>query len=218
MNILVFDTSTTACTVALITHGQVFSRHAIAPRQHTAMLLDMIEACLLEANLVLSDLNLIAVGMGPGSFIGVRFAVSVAKSLAFSANLPVYRFSTLQLLAQTAALHHGFEEVAVAWDARMSEIYYGHYKKDPQGVMMPQTADVLIAPSVCEDQPCAAVGNAWQVYETAFSKDCYDCFTVVESSLYPEAVAAKDWHWSDLIKQATAAVNVVPEYFRQAVT
>lgn len=101
-NILAFDTATNACTVALQVGAKVYARHEIAPSQHAKLLLPLINDLLSEAKINLSDLNAVAFGCGPGSFMGVRLATATAQGLAFGLNIPLISISTLQILAQTA--------------------------------------------------------------------------------------------------------------------
>ena len=217
MNILVLDTSTTACTVALLKADQVWCRHKVAPRQHSMLLLQMIDELCVEAGLTVAQLNLIAVGVGPGSFMGVRFAVSVAKSLAYTANLPMLGFSTLQLLAQTACQKYGYQNVVVGWDARMSEIYVGHYTLDKSGVMRPVISDALLKPASCDLSAQYAVGNAWDVYQDQLPHSFKNSLLETDSGLYPMAQAAQDWGFLTDSSLWLTPDQLNPHYFRGAV-
>ena len=78
MKILALDTSSLACSVALQIGDRVVERHAEQEREHTRLLLPMIRAVLDELRVAIGELDAIALGNGPGSFIGMRIAASVA--------------------------------------------------------------------------------------------------------------------------------------------
>jgi tRNA threonylcarbamoyladenosine biosynthesis protein TsaB len=92
--LLAVDTSTDACSVALLYKGNVYEDFRVIPRQHTKQVLPMIDALLKEHNLSVTDLDAVAFGRGPGSFAGIRIATGVAQGLAFGANKPVIPVST----------------------------------------------------------------------------------------------------------------------------
>lgn len=128
INILAIDTATEACSVALSYKGEVTSRFEINPRGHTQRILPLIDELLQCSNITLAQLDAIAFGRGPGSFTGVRIVSSVAQGLAFGADLPVIPVSNLTAMAQEAYEKSGLQEVAVAIDARMSEVYFSQLK------------------------------------------------------------------------------------------
>lgn len=131
MNILAFDTSTEACSAALSLNGELQECYQIAPRQHAQLILGMMDGLLTEAGMTLAQLDVLAFGRGPGSFIGVRIATGVVQGIAFALDLPVVPVSSLAALAQ------GVDQprVLAAIDARMSEVYWAAYERDDAGIM-----------------------------------------------------------------------------------
>jgi tRNA threonylcarbamoyladenosine biosynthesis protein TsaB len=125
MNILAFDTSTDVCTVALQANGKIYSRTELTPRKHTECVLPWCDELLLQAGITKSQLNAIAVGIGPGAFTGVRLAVSLAQGMALALNIPVVPVSSL---ASIAKAQRNNEPIAVIMDARMGECYVGFYQ------------------------------------------------------------------------------------------
>lgn len=98
--LLVFDTATSSLAVAVTEGGRVLAERNIhAERNHSAYLVTAIGDCLEAAGLAKQDLDGIAVGIGPGSYTGIRIAVTTAKTLAWSLRLPVYGVSSLAALA-----------------------------------------------------------------------------------------------------------------------
>lgn len=134
MKLLALDTSSDACSVALQLDDVVLEQHVVQPKQHSRSLLPMIEAVLAEAAIGIDDLDAIVVGNGPGSFIGVRIAVSVAQGLAFAARLKVVPVSSLSAVAAEAMSVGDARRVVVAQDAHMQEVYLGRYEGEAGGM------------------------------------------------------------------------------------
>lgn len=134
MKLLALDTSSDACSVALDRDGEVIERHVLRPKEHTRLLLPMIEEVLSEAAVAIADLDAIVPGIGPGSFIGVRIAVSVAQGMAFAAGRRVVPASSLAAVAAEALAGEGVERVAVAQDAHRQEVYLARFIRSAGGV------------------------------------------------------------------------------------
>ncbi|GLU38769.1 tRNA (adenosine(37)-N6)-threonylcarbamoyltransferase complex dimerization subunit type 1 TsaB [Pseudomonas sp. NBRC 100443] len=143
--LLALDTSTEACSVALLHDGRRFSRHEVIPRLHAKRLLPMVQELLDEAGIALAAVDAIAFGRGPGAFTGVRIAIGVVQGLAFALDKPVLPISDLAVLAQRAHREHGASQVAAAIDARMDEVYWGCYRLE-QGEMRLAGAEAVLPP------------------------------------------------------------------------
>ena len=124
MNLLAFETSTEACSVAIWRDGEVLERHEVAPRRHAELVLPWAEGLLAEAGLSRTMLDAVAVGRGPGAFTGVRLGIATAQGIALALDLPMLPVSTLAALAM-AAPEPG--PVLAAIDARMGEVYVGAF-------------------------------------------------------------------------------------------
>ncbi|MCP4407178.1 MAG: tRNA (adenosine(37)-N6)-threonylcarbamoyltransferase complex dimerization subunit type 1 TsaB, partial [Gammaproteobacteria bacterium] len=98
MKLLAIETATEACSASLLIDGAIINRYKLAPRRHTQLILPMCEALTAEAGVVLSQLDAVAFGCGPGSFTGVRIAAGVVQGIAFAWALPVMPVSTLAAL------------------------------------------------------------------------------------------------------------------------
>ncbi|MBL4817753.1 MAG: tRNA (adenosine(37)-N6)-threonylcarbamoyltransferase complex dimerization subunit type 1 TsaB [Deltaproteobacteria bacterium] len=114
---LLIDTACPRAMVALAKEGKVLSEKYLDDyRQHGECLAGAIDSCLTGAKVSQKDLGAIAVGVGPGSFIGVRIAIAHAKGLGAALSIPVIGFNTLAGIESHAAAF-------VALDARRSEFY-----------------------------------------------------------------------------------------------
>lgn len=100
MKILAFDTSNKPLTVAVVDDGNVLAAlESTEKKTHSVTLLPDIQKALEESELSIDDIDLIAVAKGPGSYTGVRIAVTVAKTLAFTLKKNLVGVSSLKVLA-----------------------------------------------------------------------------------------------------------------------
>jgi tRNA threonylcarbamoyladenosine biosynthesis protein TsaB len=148
-NLLAIEASADACSVALLTSAGVIERNEFTPRQHSQLLLPMVDALLQQGGTTLPEIDAIAFSAGPGSFTGLRLALGVAQGLAFGANIPLIATSSLATLAQAVIEARQPAESAQIFcvvDARMGECYVGHYEAR-QGIAVACAQDSLLAPA-----------------------------------------------------------------------
>jgi tRNA threonylcarbamoyl adenosine modification protein YeaZ len=125
MNVLVIETATAACSVALLDgHRIVAARHELVGRGHAERLVPMIGEVLAEAGQNRADL--IQVDCGPGSFTGIRVGIAAARGLALAWGVPVTGFSALALIAVTA-----MEDVGVALSGGHGELFVQRFTHAP---------------------------------------------------------------------------------------
>ncbi|RJG42515.1 tRNA (adenosine(37)-N6)-threonylcarbamoyltransferase complex dimerization subunit type 1 TsaB [Motilimonas pumila] len=167
---LAVDTSTEGCSVAVESADKRYANFQFSPREHTQRILPMVDEVLASAKLTLSDCDALVYGQGPGSFTGVRIGIGIAQGLAFGAELPMIGVSTLQAMAQQAREQQGATSVLAAIDARMGEVYFGHYQDHGDGIMTLVGQEHVLTPEgVCEmyanlAPAMTAVGTGWQAY------------------------------------------------------
>ena len=133
-HILAIDTSTAWCSVALsLGDSSPIYRHEMLSAGASQALLPWVEELLAKENIKLSELNAIAVGIGPGAFTGVRLGVATAQGLAISCALPVIPVTSLDAVAAQLIHTNSFQRVkpehfVIALDARMDEVYWAKYE------------------------------------------------------------------------------------------
>jgi tRNA threonylcarbamoyladenosine biosynthesis protein TsaB len=148
VRVLAIDTATENCSAALLIDGSVQSREIEMERGHAERILPMVDDLLSSAHLTLKDLDAIAFGRGPGSFTGVRLAVTVTQGLAFGASLGVVPISDLQAVAQRAFRQDAtLTRVLVCNDARMSEVYWACFERGGDGLARLEGEERVSKPS-----------------------------------------------------------------------
>ena len=219
MNLLALDTSSIACSVAIQIDSRIFKQHEEQAREHTRLLMPMIRSVLIDAEVDLCDLDGIVLGNGPGSFIGMRIAASVAQGLAFGAGLKIAPVSSMAAVAAEVGAA-GAARVAVAQDAHMQEVYLGLY--DVTGA----TVTALIAerlqachaiPELQDGGDFVAAGYGWQRFPDLLEKNRANLRGEAKV-LHPQAEFLLKLG-SDAFErgEAIAAEDVIPAYLRQKV-
>lgn len=222
MKILVIDTATEACSVALEANGQVYNRFEICPQQHSQRILPMIDEVLKDANIVLQNVDYLGFGRGPGSFTGVRIATGVLQGLALGTGHKVVGISTLAAMAQQAYMENQSGHVTAAIDARMSEVYFAQFQleKDVMTVVgIEQVISPMQALQIQQQNPSTswdAVGTGWQAYPDL---NAFEGIKEQTSILYPDAKYMLPLA-KHLIKNgyATDVEEIRPVYLRDKVT
>ena len=122
MNILAVDTAGKTVGVALLQDDRLlYECYLDAGMTHSETLMPLVDAMLRESEQSLSDMDLLAVAAGPGSFTGLRIGVSALKGLAWAADKPCCGMSTLEAMAQN--LRHMDGLIVCSMDARRSQVY-----------------------------------------------------------------------------------------------
>jgi len=202
VNILAIDTSTEACSAALLRDdGEIFSEFELAPRQHTRLLPKMMDSVLKASSLSKQSLTHCAFANGPGAFTGIRIAAATAQGIAIGLDIPVIQISTLATLAQACLEKHAVNSTLVALDARMGEVYWAKYNKDKQGLAVVDGNERLnkLEEVVLESPPACGAGHGWVVGGDIWIARFPDCANIkIDSGLLPDATA--------LVKLAQQAV------------
>lgn len=118
MNTLILDSSTATLYVAVIKDNFVFEKYISGRNDHAKNIVNCIDLLLKDAELRVDDLNRIIVGYGPGSYTGVRMAVTVGKMMAVFKKIQLYTISTLKLMASGC-----FGVVKASIDARRGNAF-----------------------------------------------------------------------------------------------
>jgi tRNA threonylcarbamoyladenosine biosynthesis protein TsaB len=221
MNILALDSSTEACSVALMTGDQLLSRHEIAPRKHAELILPFMDQLLAEAGLALKQIDALAFGRGPGAFTGIRIATGVMQGIAFAVDLPVIPVSTLAAIAQGAGREHGAARVIAAIDARMDEVYWGSFEADENGLMRAVGEECVVSPDqapTVEGSDWFGSGSGWSTYDTVLAEHYGSQIAETHGEYLPNAMdiaalAVREYRAGNVVQ----AEQALPVYLRDKV-
>lgn len=129
MRLLALDTSTPRGSVALLEGRDVIAElRLLSLETHSARLLDSVEYLLRMSGWQLSDLRLVAAGIGPGSFTGIRIGVATALGLAQVMAIPFAGISCLDAVAHQVTGVDG--PIGVVMDAQRSQVYFAEYAQE----------------------------------------------------------------------------------------
>jgi tRNA threonylcarbamoyladenosine biosynthesis protein TsaB len=166
MIILALDSSTEACSVALLMDKDVVEKFEVVGRGHAERLLPMINALLKENDACLEDIDLFAYGSGPGSFTGLRIGAAMMQGLALARDRKLIAVSSLAALASRQQ-----GQVLSVVDARMDQVYHGLYHvpknglpelvdeiavTSPDEILLPQNGNIILS------------GTGWDRYKDIF--------------------------------------------------
>jgi tRNA threonylcarbamoyladenosine biosynthesis protein TsaB len=152
MRILAFDTATPATAVALAgaSASVLEARHDPQPGArpgHATQLLPLAAALLDRAQIGWQDVDRLAVGIGPGTFTGLRIGIATARALSRATGAPIVGVSTLHSLALNATgsvASAAAETVVAVLDARRGEVFAASWRlnelEDPQSALLPPGA------------------------------------------------------------------------------
>ena len=135
MRLLAIDTALEACAVGVVGGTRQVLTSEVIGRGHAERLMGMIEVAMAEAGLTFTDLERIAVTVGPGSFTGLRVGIAAARGLALVTGAPAVGIGTLAVHAETVRHDLGDTPVLAVLAAGRGEIYGQSFAADgaPEG-------------------------------------------------------------------------------------
>ena len=167
--IILIETSTSLCSVALAEDGAVTAyRESSAPKAHASLTAVFVQEVLQERGATLSDCDAVCVSKGPGSYTGLRVGVSTAKGLCFGSGLPLIAVGTLDTLVAQAEGEYKY--IIPMIDARRMEVYSAVFEiaTSPAGTrndarQITETAPVIVDENsfaeYLEQGPCLFIGD-----------------------------------------------------------
>jgi tRNA threonylcarbamoyladenosine biosynthesis protein TsaB len=198
VTLLAFDSSTAALAAAVIRDGVVAaSSQSFTERNHSVHIVSEMKRLLAECGLKPDNVDIVAVGQGPGSYTGVRIAVTAGKTLAWTWNKPLIGVSSLEALAlgvwqsreEAVPATGGKVWVVPVMDARRGQVYTSRYAADHENHWEALDSDGI---------RMAAEWARWLREEASKSADVSEIWFVGDTAVHEQALS-----WSD-------ATNVIP--------
>lgn len=169
MKILAFDTATMETTCALVEDDKVVAEASVNSKaSHSEGLIAMIQTMMDGAGWAMEDVDLIATGVGPGSFTGLRISVVLAKVFGRTLDIPIVGVSTLKALAREVATDG---VVIPLFDARRERVYAAYFEKKGGELLRLKKDDAYPVASILNEAPEGAIliGDGLKKYRDAFS-------------------------------------------------
>lgn len=218
VKLLAFDTSSNTCSVAILNNSSIHTISKIESKQQGKLILPLIEALLKEVSLTLEELDGIAYGCGPGSYTGIRIACSVAQGIALANQCPIIPISSLAAMAQTAYGVHHWEQVLVALDAHMGEIYWAKYHVGKSGLVELQGKEAVSKPEqvhIEDPENWYGIGSAWDKYGEIVLNSSPKQLKSINNSIFPSAEAILELAKVQYLqKNWVSPSNAIPVYLR----
>jgi len=173
VRVLALDTAADVSIVAITDGGRTLVEHAARiGTRHAETLLGTIEQALAVPGLTIADIELIAIGLGPGSFTGVRIGLATAKGLALARRTPIVGVRTTRALARGA---FGAIRVPVV-DAHKGEVFVAIYEERGGGLAcvmeethgQPEEMGALVRASIPAGTAPTLVGSGLGLYRDRF--------------------------------------------------
>ncbi len=217
--LLALECATDQCSVALAIDDTILQEIAPVQRNNSKILLPMVNSLLKRGSKTLDDLSGLCITLGPGSFTGIRIGVAIAQGLAFGKNLPVFTWSTLELMAKEWLLNNqnSLARVVCALDARMNEIYWAAYQWDAQTmreVQAPALISINEFQTLCQqiESETVCLGSAFEIDQLKMlagdTSVCPQAATMLKLiQAYPES-----------LQRVIGAENLQPLYLRNEIT
>jgi tRNA threonylcarbamoyl adenosine modification protein YeaZ len=214
LRVLAIDTALEACSAAVLDTdrtGGLTSRSVPMARGHAEALMPMIAEVMSAAEVEFTDLDRIAVTVGPGSFTGLRVGVAAARGIALAADKPVVGLTTLSVLAAPFFDADETKALLAVIDARHSQVYMQLFGPGGRSLIAPRIAPLRDAIRAAMASPTRIVGNAARLVEVAWPDN-------ERRPLQVAQVRAPDIVWVARLGAASAADSgpVKPLYLREA--
>jgi len=224
MKILALETATPLGGVALIEDEKLLAEYRVdMTMSHAERLMTLVDRALKDCGWVFADLEALAVSIGPGSFTGLRVAVSTVKGLATGRPIPVAAVPTLEALAWNAAA--GRQLICPMIDAKKQEVYAALFSNQGAGGLKRLTEDEVISPDSLADrlierfgEPVVFLGDGAVQYREILTRRLADRAVFAPGPLGSPRPSMVAWLGLQRLNRGEAADvrTLVPAYVRRS--
>ena len=218
MNILAMDTSNHVMGVAILQEDTIIGEITTnLTKNHSVRLMPAVEQLMREVEMKPEDLDKIVVASGPGSYTGVRIALSTAKSMAWALDIPIVGISSLETLAYQGRLFQGY--VCPFFDARRGLVFSGVYqwKGNKLEVIFEEKnlpMEELLLTLKEEGQPVLFLSPDLDKHEEKIAEVLGNQAVIPEGPYH--TASAGHLGLAGLFEEADATHNLTPNYLRLA--
>lgn len=169
MKILGIDTSSMRTCVSIVEDDFTIASYEMSENVHNSEeAVNMISEIFEKVKFNIKDIDLISVGIGPGSFTGTRIAVTIARTFAQTLNKPIVGVSSLRA---TSLSYEGERYSLALFDAKRNRAYFGLYN-GLEEVVKDDLKSIEEIAEIIKDKKVALVGTGARVYFDYLKEKC----------------------------------------------
>jgi tRNA threonylcarbamoyladenosine biosynthesis protein TsaB len=212
MKIIALDTSGSILIGGILEDKRFIAGIQLKGIRHSQNLVPVLQELLSRFRMDITDIDTICVGIGPGSFTGLRIGIGTVKGLVYAQNFNLIPLCSLTIIAYNALYFKG--RVWVVVDAKKQSVYIRGFSSDGKGSIRPQgVVKLLKPPDVIRliKKPDLIIGDAISVYGKVFQKKAILCNK--EIMWYP-AISGLCLYSIDMLKRNKfiSSDKLVPKY------
>lgn len=208
--VLAIESATSCVGCALGTpDGVIASTYSTRGRRHAESLAPQIEFVAAQAGIAITDIEILAVDVGPGLYTGLRVGITTARAMAHMLKVPMVAVTSLEALAHANRVGG---DLVCAIDARRREVFHAAFTFDQSGTMTGTVPAVSEADAVPTDGPTRVVGDGALVYSDTFTANGLRVDTEAGHLPLPDSILAVALSRLD---RAVDPVGIEPLYLRR---
>jgi tRNA threonylcarbamoyladenosine biosynthesis protein TsaB len=199
MKILGIDTSTNFLCIGFYNKGKIYTYRLKADRKHSVLLVPTIKRIIDSLKIKCTSIDYFAVGLGPGSFTGIRIGLSVIKGLALATNKSVVGISSLDIIAANAlrANYSGFkrplfwDKICPIIDAKRNLVYSAFYRIEGDALQRVTAYKLISIQELVKNLPAKVVclGDGLGVCEKELRRVSKKAILLEKDFWYPQPIS-----------------------------